>query len=182
MSRKLASTQPSCWNGKVCLLCNIYITISLKQPLQRCGIEPDYGWKIEWLEFESRWSKEFLFFPLLYTGSETQRTYYLMYTGEFFQGSSGRRVKLTALLQVMPRSRRHESMNPLLLLPHGAVLSQLRTGIIVPFMFLHRLLEQHNVKQANLTETSAAFRLKSGAETYPTHCCLQLLLLVGITF
>jgi hypothetical protein len=63
------------------------------------------GWKVERSEFESQYGQYFCFLKIVQTGSVVHPTSYTMGTGGSFPVKSGRGVKLTTLLQLLPRSK-----------------------------------------------------------------------------
>jgi hypothetical protein len=83
-----------------------------------------YGLETEKSEFESRWGPEFSLLQIVQTGSEVHPTSYPMGTGDSFpSGKSGRGIKLTTHLQLVPGSRKCESIHPLPIRLHGVVLN-----------------------------------------------------------
>jgi hypothetical protein len=59
------------------------------------------------------------------------------YRGLFPRRYSGRGVKLTSHLQLVPKSRKRGSIHPLPIRLHDVVLIWLSTGTTLPFFFLH---------------------------------------------
>jgi hypothetical protein len=73
------------------------------------------GWTTEGLEFESQWGQEFSLLHVFQTSSGPTQLPIQWVPGLFPQGYSGRGMKLTTCLQLVPRSRKCGSINSL---PH----------------------------------------------------------------
>jgi hypothetical protein len=77
-------------------------------------IEINASFWIDVSEFKSRHGQEFSLLRVVQTGSGVHPTFYPIGTGGLFpRGLSGRDVKLTTHLQLVPRSRKYGSIHPL---------------------------------------------------------------------
>jgi hypothetical protein len=72
-------------------------------------------------------------------------------------GKSGRGVKMTTHLQLVPRSRKRGSIHPFRQRLHGVVLNCLNTGTTLPFIFLMRQIGI-SLFQQNTTHKLKLFR------------------------
>jgi hypothetical protein len=72
------------------------------------------GWMTKGSEFESWWEQEYSLLHVVQTGSWAHPTSYPMGTGGSFPGDKvAGSVKLTTHLQLVPRSRKRGSIDPL---------------------------------------------------------------------